>query len=100
MTLCAQLMWQRDPPQLICTIALWAATAILMLLTSFTDPGIIPRPAQQLLTESLEDDVAHAVGAVGIRPGAEQLPTQSEFDLMMDNLGDRGYTWCRFCSML
>lgn len=98
--LCAQRMWQRDPPQLMCTIALWAGTVILLLLTSFTDPGIIPRPAQQLLTESLEDDVAHAVGAVGLRPGAERLPTQGEFDLMMDNLGDRGYTWCRFCQML
>lgn len=72
-----------------------------LLLTSFTDPGIIPRPALQLLVPGLQAEVAKAIDLYE-KPGGrlEDLLTLEPNSEIMNKLEDEGYWWCEWCNMI
>mmetsp|Transcript_73316 Transcript_73316/g.222066 ORF Transcript_73316/g.222066 Transcript_73316/m.222066 type:complete len:392 (-) Transcript_73316:66-1241(-) len=74
-----------------------ASTVVLLLLTSCTDPGIIPRHALQVVVRGLEEEVAMATGAgplaidtVTSEPVCELTPEESAL----------GYRWCPSCKVV
>jgi len=68
-----------------------------LLLTSCTDPGIIPRPSVQMLVEGMKEEVAAAVGCEMI---VTEDPSQRPDHETLVNLDHRGFAWCRFCNMV
>lgn len=76
-------------------------TVTLMLVTTFTDPGIIPRPALQLLVPGLQEEVAQAIG-LNNKPGGRREDVLScvANPYIMTEIEHLGYWWCRWCHMI
>jgi len=73
----------------------------MAMLTMFTDPGIIPRPALQLLIPGLQEEVAKAIGLEG-KPGGrrEDIIASVANPYIMAEIEPLGYWWCRWCHMI
>jgi len=98
---CSSFLWKHGPWLPACTAVLFVLTIALMLATSCTDPGIIPRPAHQLLIPGLQQEVAEAIGLAGQRGGflRDILSTDEDPELMAV-LEPKGYWWCQWCRMI
>jgi len=85
----------------ILAATLFILTVAMAVLTSFTDPGIIPRPALQVLVPGLQEEVAKANGLEG-KPAGEKKFVEGCFPdaVIMDDLEEEGYWWCRWCHMV
>eukprot|EP00928_Gymnodinium_smaydae_P014634 TRINITY_DN15390_c0_g1_i1.p1 TRINITY_DN15390_c0_g1~~TRINITY_DN15390_c0_g1_i1.p1 ORF type:complete len:447 (+),score=86.86 TRINITY_DN15390_c0_g1_i1:45-1343(+) len=87
-----------------CTVAFAVAVIVFSFLTSNTDPGIIPKPALQLLVPGLKEEVAAEVGlpsrlADG-RPSAVDLYATAPDPALMEELHPLGFWWCKWCRMV
>lgn len=96
-TECLPFLWSYNPYVPGMTAVLLVVCVILLLLTSFSDPGIIPRHALRLMVDGLEKEVVMVIGYEGfpvdIRSG-ERDPN------LMAQLEPAGYRWCPFCRMI
>jgi hypothetical protein len=79
------------------TFVLLMTTVILLLFTSHTDPGIIPRYAMRLLVEGLEEEVARSIGCEGLNI---DIVYGTNDESILQTLAARGYRWCSFCRMI
>merc|ERR1711907_59348 len=79
------------------TIVLLILCIVFLLLTSCTDPGIIPRYALQLCVEGLQEEVAQAMG---IEDVDLDVVNGTRNDALMAQLETRGFRWCNFCRMV
>lgn len=94
---CAGIMWSVSPVLPVLTAVLLATTISLMLLTSCTDPGIIPRYATRLIVEGSEEEVAHALGIADLDIDIVHGARDEQALLLLET---RGYRWCAFCKMI
>lgn len=95
---CADWLWAYVSPLMpIFTGILFVAAVFFLLLTSCTDPGIIPRRALQEVVERLDEEVAIATGAglVGLDP--ETLEPDCRLSEEQTTLG---YRWCPTCKVI
>jgi len=100
-SVCAPALWTLNPVIPLCAGVLLALTIILLLLTSYTDPGIIPRPALQILFPGLQKEVAEMNGLKG-RPGgrlSDVISVRPDPAIIAELEGE-GYWWCRWCHMI
>jgi len=97
------LWWLWSPWSWLPVVAgvLLAITVTFSFLTSCTDPGIIPRPALQLLVPGLQEEVARANGLENKRGGQmSDVMTVMPDPSIMAVLELEGYWWCRWCHMV
>eukprot|EP00927_Polykrikos_kofoidii_P065400 TRINITY_DN61155_c0_g1_i1.p1 TRINITY_DN61155_c0_g1~~TRINITY_DN61155_c0_g1_i1.p1 ORF type:complete len:455 (-),score=38.54 TRINITY_DN61155_c0_g1_i1:143-1507(-) len=87
-------LWVVTPLLPILTGAVFVSTVIFMLLTSCTDPGIIPRHALQVAVIGLEHEVAEVVG---VEPPLIDADSADPICPLTDNLHLRGFRWCTTC---
>uniref|UniRef100_A0A7S1EVQ2 Palmitoyltransferase n=1 Tax=Noctiluca scintillans TaxID=2966 RepID=A0A7S1EVQ2_NOCSC len=73
------------------------ATIICLLLTSCTDPGIIPRHALQVAVNDLEREVASATSAP---PMAVDAVTSEPVCVLTQEQDELGYRWCPTCKVV
>lgn len=103
---CAPHLWRQVSPWLpILTVLVLASTVVLLLLTSCTDPGILPGMALQKLVPGLAEEVAVVIsdGLAGgdvppLLDRAVQGPGGS-LELTPDQQA-RGYRWCETCKVI
>jgi len=74
-----------------------ASTIVFFLLTSFTDPGIIPRHAHQVAVEGLVEEVAGVIGAGAPSFDGHTLEPLCEITRQQDAMG---YRWCPTCKVV
>jgi hypothetical protein len=85
-------LWSNVDPLLpLVTVMLLCSTVFFLLLTSCSDPGIIPRREMQFLVDGLIDEVAMVTGC------AKLNRTNIIFTQEMDN---EGYRWCPTCKIV
>jgi len=95
---CSKWLWIHVNPWIpVLTGLVFLSTIVLLLLTSCTDPGIIPRHALQVAVAGLEQEVATATGA-GIVP-LDAITSEPVLQLtpQQDALG---YRWCTSCKVV
>lgn len=81
----------------VATAVVMLLTVIFLLLTSYTDPGIIPRRSLQLAIEGLEAEVCELTGCppVVVDPSTgEAIPSLTE------EQHAEGYRWCPTCKII
>ncbi|CAJ1379840.1 unnamed protein product [Effrenium voratum] len=94
--LCSQYLWEKVSPWLpIFTAAVLLATIAFLLLTSCTDPGILPRQRLRMRLPGLENEVARTLA----------LPDDCVADGMMppvlsDLRQTQGYRFCHTCEVI
>lgn len=85
-------LWVQESPWLpIVTAMLFCSTILFLLLTSCTDPGIIPRRELQFVVSGLIDEVAAATATAPLNRA------NINFTQEMDN---DGYRWCPTCKIV
>lgn len=95
---CSQWLWIHIHPLLpILTAAIFASTVIFLLLTSCSDPGIIPRHSLQVIVPGLEEEVATATGASAVCVDMATAEPVCELTEEQDRLG---YRWCPSCKVI
>jgi len=96
--LCVQHLWNEVSPLLpVVTGVAFLATVILLLLTSCTDPGIIPRASLQSAVPGLPLQVAQCCGtSLLCVDGITQEPLNSLNSSQMS----AGYKWCPTCKIV
>lgn len=94
---CAPSLWVHHFFHPVLTAALFCLTIVLMLITSFTDPGIVPRHAMRLLVKDLAEDVA--IG-IGLDPKQIDITSHECPEELLDELETQGYRWCQYCHMI
>mmetsp|Transcript_94787 Transcript_94787/g.182144 ORF Transcript_94787/g.182144 Transcript_94787/m.182144 type:complete len:350 (-) Transcript_94787:113-1162(-) len=94
---CAPALWSMSPWIPTLTALLFAITIAFLLITSCTDPGVIPRHSLRLVVDGLAEEVAIAIGCGGL---PMDLTSMEPDRRIMQELGDRGYRWCSFCRMV
>lgn len=98
---CAKTLWQVHPLLPIMTGIVLLFTVVLFLLTSCTDPGIIPRYSLQARVPNLAKEVQTVTGmphpliADGTLAAAE--PTRPSW---LDEEGRRDWKWCDTCKVV
>lgn len=95
---CAEPLWHHVSPLLpLISTAAFCSTITLLLLTSCTDPGIIPRPEFQLAVPGLISQVAESTGAprLQVEPG-----TLTPVELLTQEDVDIGWRWCTTCKLM
>eukprot|EP00927_Polykrikos_kofoidii_P009982 TRINITY_DN14205_c0_g1_i1.p1 TRINITY_DN14205_c0_g1~~TRINITY_DN14205_c0_g1_i1.p1 ORF type:complete len:447 (-),score=30.74 TRINITY_DN14205_c0_g1_i1:315-1655(-) len=91
-------LWTHVSPALpVFTGIAFFATVVFMLLTSCTDPGIIPRHSLQTAVEGLEEQVAGVVGAA--LPVVDVLSSDPVCPLT-DFQTANGFKWCTTCKVI
>uniref|UniRef100_A0A7S4QL39 Palmitoyltransferase n=1 Tax=Alexandrium monilatum TaxID=311494 RepID=A0A7S4QL39_9DINO len=93
---CGPELWEWCPLVPVCTALLLLTTVALLLLTSCTDPGIVPRPVLQLLVEDLEQEVQEAIGCSDWPTDTSRTAPDPEIRKQLEPLG---FDWCRHCRM-
>lgn len=96
--ICGPYLWEQVNPWLpILTGMILLSTITFLLLTSCTDPGIIPRHALQQAVAGLEEEVTAATGAPSARPDTDT----AEFVVSISEQQTReGYRWCPACKIV
>lgn len=91
-SLASRYLWaQVDPVMPVVTALLFVSTILFLLLTSCTDPGIIPRRELQYVTSGLIKEVADATACAPLNR------VNITFTQQMDN---DGYRWCPTCKIV
>lgn len=98
---CGPFLWAVHPAWPIGGAALFFVTVVMLLSTSCTDPGIIPRPALQLIIPGLQEEVAKRIGLKG-KPGGRKEDVMCCYPdpIIMSEIEPLGYWWCRWCHMI
>jgi len=96
---CATPLWNKPDTKWLplLTAVLFILCITLLVLTSWTDPGIIPRYSLRLIVPGLEEQVAEALGIAEMNIDIAN-GTRDEGQMMQ--LETRGFRWCAFCKML
>jgi len=101
MVACGDFLWRSHRWVLLSTVCCATLTLIMFFVTAFSDPGIIPRPALQLLVPGLQEATAAAIGLKDKRGGRrEDLLRMGPNSTIMEELEGQGYWWCRWCHMV
>lgn len=96
--ICAQYLWTQVSPWLpVLTGAALLSTVIFLLLTSCTDPGIIPRHRLQQAVRGLEDEVAIATD---VEPPAYDAAICDYVVNITEQQHRAGYRWCPSCKIV
>lgn len=89
---CARLQWESCRPLPVLTALVLLSTVIFFVLTSCTDPGIIPRQDLQAIVAGMQEEVTLATGAPEfIRETEEPSSTLSR------EHQELGWRWCENC---
>lgn len=96
---CAEHFWSHNSTKWlpILTVVTLAFTIIFLLLTSYTDPGIIPRHSLQIAVEGLEEEVAQAIGCTSVNI---DLATSDPVCNLSESQQNMGYKWCPSCKVI
>lgn len=97
-TFCAEYLYEQVSPLLpaVTGVALVSSLSF-MLLTSCTDPGIIPRHGLQLSVPGLADRVANAIGS---EPLFVDPMTAEPICMLTEKQAAEGYRWCTTCKVV
>lgn len=96
---CGRVLWSISPLLPAGTFVLWIVSVVLMLATSCSDPGIIPRHNVRRVLPGLQEEVARVIGDSTLPIDVAALTTEPE-PRIMDQLERHGYGWCRYCNMV
>lgn len=97
-TVCAKFLWYEVSASLvILTAGVMLSSMAFMLLTSCTDPGIIPRHALQLAVVGLEAEVAEITCCP---PLAFDTATSEPVVTLTEEQSALGYRWCPSCKVI
>jgi len=94
---CAPTLWAMNFLHPSLTAALFCLTITLMLITSFTDPGIVPRHAMRLLVKDLAEVTA---AGIGLDPARLDITSNECPEHLLDEIEGAGYRWCQYCRMV
>lgn len=98
-TYCAGFLWKEVHPILpILTAIILFTTLALLLLTSCTDPGIIPPHAVQMLMSGLADEVEAVTGMP--RPVIDSASNKVKSPLTLEEERKTHRKWCTTCKIL
>lgn len=94
--LAAPWLWEHIHPILpLLTLAIFAVTIMFLLMTSCTDPGIIPRRALQVAVPSLEERVSVTTGVAPLA-----LDAATGEPIVGQLRDEEGYRWCQSCKIV
>lgn len=94
---CAPYLWvhvSKWMPAL--TGLIFISTVVLLLLTSCTDPGIIPRHILQGAVEGLQQEVSTTLGT-RMTPVGQPIAALDPLSLLTPSEESAGYRWCQTC---
>lgn len=94
---CAPLLWKSSPVLPIVTSLVFASTVVFLLLTSCTDPGILPRHELQVAVAGLESEVSLITGTDPV--SIDTATSEPVCDLTPEQ-ERAGYRWCRSCKVI
>lgn len=95
---CGQWLWEHVSPALpLLTLAVFVVNIIFLLLTSCTDPGILPRYKLQQAVHGLEEEVRKACG---VQPPDINPITLEPLDPITQAQFEVGYKWCTSCKVV
>jgi len=95
---CSKWLWMHVNPWMpVLTGLVFLSTIVLLLLTSCTDPGIIPRQTLQVAVAGLEQEVATATGAGTVPLDAIIAEPVQRLTPQQEALG---YRWCDSCKVV
>lgn len=84
-------LWREEPAMPLMTLLLFASTILFLLLSSCTDPGIIPRRELQFVTTNSIQEVAEATGC----------PPLSRVSIVFTReMDEEGYRFCPTCKIV
>jgi len=97
---CAGYSWNELHawPLPILTALVLFSTIVFMLLTSCTDPGILPRFQLQAMVDGLEEEVSRAIGAE--LPACNVETNEPERPQLSEHMQSQGYKWCDTCKVI
>lgn len=96
-SVCGPFLWSTDSWMPIVTLILLIFCITFLILTSCTDPGIIPRYALRLCVDGLAEKTAIATGCRDVNI---DIVNGTRDEQIMTSLECRGYRWCSFCKMI
>jgi len=96
-TVCSPYLWDVSKVLVILTILVMIATFIFLLLTSCTDPGIIPRYSLQLAVDGLEAEVADLTACP---PLSVDTATNEPVCNLSEEQSAIGYRFCPSCKVI
>merc|ERR1712159_459038 len=92
---CGKWLWDHVHPVLpLLALAVFCVTIVFLLLTSCTEPGILPRQNLQQVVHGLEEEVRLACG---VQPPDRDLATLAPLDQTTQSQVDAGFKWCNSC---
>lgn len=91
---CSEEFWSINPILPLTTTLLLVVAVTLLLLTSCTDPGIIPRHAVRLMVENLHEEVN---AAIGCEVDLADVLSGEKNEQLMAELSPLGFRWCSYC---
>ncbi|CAE7762497.1 Zdhhc9 [Symbiodinium sp. CCMP2592] len=94
---CSRHLWRVNPLLPIVTGIALIATIVFLLLTSCTDPGILPRRELRLAVPGLEEEI---VSAVGVPPLPAEGGLDPECPPLTELQQSQGYRWCSTCKIV
>jgi len=95
---CSEYLWHHVNRLLpVLTACIFTATVVFMLLTSCTDPGIIPRHTLQAVVNGLEQEVAEATGTPPLDMDAI---TAEPVCVLTQQQDEMGFRWCPSCKVV
>jgi len=96
---CSEYLWEKVSVWLvIMTSLVLLATVFFLLLTSCTDPGILPRQElQRGMSERMKHDVELVVGACASLQAADEAQAE---EWLTEERKAEGYAWCRTCHVI
>eukprot|EP00931_Biecheleriopsis_adriatica_P018507 TRINITY_DN12952_c0_g1_i3.p1 TRINITY_DN12952_c0_g1~~TRINITY_DN12952_c0_g1_i3.p1 ORF type:complete len:374 (+),score=25.65 TRINITY_DN12952_c0_g1_i3:59-1180(+) len=97
---CSKYLWQRVSIWLpILTALVLFSTVFFLLLTSCTDPGILPRQQLRQAIPGLEEEVIARLGAISSTVQFDP-ETAEPFCLLTESDAQLGYRWCHTCKVV
>jgi len=94
---CTRCLWTLDVGYkllVVATAAVFVVSIVSLLLTSCSDPGILPRRNLRMAVEGLEEEICQVTGCP---PLPDDPPTHSPLTAEQNALG---YRWCNSCQII
>lgn len=93
---CAPYLWNKIHWCLpVLTLAIFLVTILFLLMTSCSDPGIIPRRALQVAVPALEERVSITTGVAPLA-----LDAATGEPIVGQLRDEEGYRWCQSCKIV